>query len=120
MNALKGQRLVEEKTVRTTNIFDYSYTTKRPFVTKTGIQFIEKYENLWGKLEQKYPDPINLADSKISILASDIMVRENGATMDQLLDDPILKRVGKAHLTEILEAEIRNKHMVCKKGKYFG
>lgn len=120
MDALKSERLVEIKTVNTTNIYGYRHTIDLPFVTKTGEQFIEKYEKLWRSLAEEYPDPTNLPDDKISILAGDIMTRENGATMAKLLEDPILNKVGSSRLTGILRAEIKKQMMVCKNGEYFG
>ena len=120
MDALKKERLVEKRTVTTTNIYGHVYTIGLPFVTKTGEQFIEKYEKLWGKLEDEYPDPTNLLDSKILILAQDIMQREDGATMDKLLEDPILNKVGSARLTRIFRDKTNKKFLKYKNGEYFG
>ncbi len=118
--ALKAEGFIQDRRVYTTNIYGYRYDISLPYVTNTGEQFIEKYEKLWRSLAEEYPDPTNLPDDKISILAGDIMRRENGATMAKLLEDPILNKVGSSRLTGILRAEIKTQMMVCKNGEYFG
>ena len=116
--ALKSDGLLTEKSVHRTNLNYASYDVDLPYITNKGEQFISKYEKLGKRLEELYPDPTNLDDSKIGCLADDIIERENGATLNKLLEDTILKKVGSSRLTKILKDRVKRTLLVCKNGVY--